>query len=138
MRYYLIFKRTGDPNTKANYPSYITEHKDVAEDFCEEYPEFYYDERDTGSFISTTGLSSAVYDDSCLGKGLYSDIVCPYCGAKHFRLDGCESTAMYCPTIIKDGKVISKDHNTVTEYFRCQECGKRFKKVGNEIEKIGE
>lgn len=61
-------------------------------------------------------------------QGLYSDVKCPYCGAKHFMEKYSISDSVYRPTIYKDGKVISpiKDEG-ITTTFECLDCGKEFK-----------
>jgi len=138
MKYYLIFKHTGNPRTKAIYPSYIVEHKNIAIDFCKEYHEFYYEERDDGSYITTTPAISSVADINPLSRGLENETKCPYCGARHFIIGGGMCTAMYCPTIMKDGKVISEDHNIYTQEYECLECHKRFKSVNGKVMKYEE
>ena len=42
---------------------------------------------------------------------------------------------MYCPTIVKDGKVVSKDNNISTTEYLCLECGKTFKVVNGEVKR---
>ena len=76
------------------------------------------------------------FDVNSYSTGLYSDIKCPYCGKSHFRVGGSITTAMYCPTIIKDGKVVSVDGNTSTTEFYCLECEKTFKQVSKNGESV--
>ena len=162
MKYYLIFKHTGEPDTKFNYPTYIVEHEYVAKAFCKEYNEFYYEERDDGNqYLITPSIGTITYNEddgltlltpegfaaverrleeeahdvNPLSRGLNYDVKCPYCGARHFMIGGGMSTCMYCPTIMKDGKVISKHHNIYTEEYECLECHKRFKSVNGKIMK---
>lgn len=56
-------------------------------------------------------------------EGLYSDIKCPKCGAKHFVVGPSTTTCVYYPPIIKDGKNINPDRNTCTNHYECMECG---------------
>lgn len=159
MKYYLIFKHTGSPHTKSIYPSYIVERESTAINFCKEYSEFYYEEREDGHYIlATSGLSTIgdsielakpadintptfktlennIYDVNPLSKGLFDDIKCPHCGASYFQVGRSSSTAMYCPTIVKDGKVVSKDRNIYTTEYYCLECGKTFKVVNGEVKR---
>lgn len=60
------------------------------------------------------------------GRGLFSNYRCPNCGESYFSIDYTTSTLMYCPTIIKDGKVVSHDGNTTTEVCTCHNCHKKF------------
>lgn len=53
-------------------------------------------------------------------------ITCPKCGKSYFQYLYSTTTLMYCPTIIKDGKVISYDTNKSTDYLKCLECGEEF------------
>lgn len=133
MKYYLIFKKT-EFGSKASLPSFAVERESTAKGFCEEFSDFYYEERDDGCYIAPTTQtldykkSGTDFNnlDIFKPKGLYDDIKCPHCGASYFRIGASWSTAMYCPTVIKDGKVISKDHNTVTTEYECLNCGKTF------------
>ena len=66
-------------------------------------------------------------DNCCAeGKGLHDGIKCPYCGECYYREDYSTSTCMYCPPIIKDGKLISDDANTTTTHCHCLNCGEDF------------
>lgn len=60
------------------------------------------------------------------GRGLFSNYRCPNCGESYFSIDYTTSTLMYCPTVIKDGKVVSHDCNTTTEVCTCHNCHKKF------------
>ena len=51
---------------------------------------------------------------------------CPHCGKSHFVINYCITTAMYCPVVIKDGKVVSEDTNKTTSHCTCLECKKDF------------
>ena len=64
--------------------------------------------------------------DNYEAKGLLGEIKCPYCNESYFSIDYTTSTLMYCPTIIKDGKVVSHDGNTTTEVCTCHNCHKKF------------
>ena len=61
------------------------------------------------------------------GEGIYDDIKCPKCGAKHFEVGPSYCTAVYYPTIIKDGVNIATDRNKSTTSYTCCECGHRWK-----------
>lgn len=60
------------------------------------------------------------------------NIKCPHCGESYYREDYSTVTCMYCPTIIKDGKVISRDNNTHTRHCHCLNCGKEFSYIEGE------
>jgi len=60
---------------------------------------------------------------------------CPYCNESYYTEKYTMSTAMYCPTVIKDGKVISNDCNIHTTVCECKNCGKEFKIVNGKVEK---
>ena len=53
----------------------------------------------------------------------YLDITCPKCGQSYFTVRYSTSTAMWSPTIIKDGKVISSNPNYETHHCQCIACG---------------
>ena len=55
-----------------------------------------------------------------------TNIKCPHCGASYYMELYSMTTALGCPTVIKDGKVISKNPNTVTRTCKCLNCGKTF------------
>lgn len=59
--------------------------------------------------------------------GIYDNITCPKCGAKHFEIGSGYCTAVYYPTIIKDGVNINSDHNKSVTTYTCCECGHRWK-----------
>lgn len=52
--------------------------------------------------------------------------VCPHCGKSYYREDYSTSTCMYCPPIIKNGKVISEDKNISVKHCHCLNCDKDF------------
>ena len=141
MKFYLIFEAS-QPGTKRTRPTFIVWDKAVAKAICKEFHCFYYEERETESESDTlTYIEHSDYfggNITPFSKGLFSDISCPHCGAKHFIVGGSSSTAMYCPTIVKDGKVISEDRNISTTEYRCLECGKTFKTVNGKVEKIND
>lgn len=60
-------------------------------------------------------------DEKSLGK-----YRCPHCGESYYRVDSTTSTAVYCPRVYKDGKLISHDSNTITEHCSCLACGQHF------------
>ena len=58
--------------------------------------------------------------------GIYSNIKCPKCGAKYFEVGSSYCTAVYYPTIIKDGVNINPDRNKSVTTYTCCECGHRW------------
>lgn len=56
----------------------------------------------------------------------YLDIRCPKCDASYFTIRYSTSTAMWSPTIIKDGKIISNNPNYETHHCQCIACGAFF------------
>ena len=56
----------------------------------------------------------------------YLDIKCCKCGASYFTIRYSMSTAMWSPTVIKDGKIISYNPNHETHYCQCIACGAFF------------
>ena len=56
----------------------------------------------------------------------YLDIRCPKCNQSYFTIRYSTSTAMWSPTIIKDGKVISSNPNYETHHCQCIACGAFF------------
>lgn len=56
----------------------------------------------------------------------YLDITCPKCGSTYYAIRYSTSTAMWSPTIIKDGKVISSNPNYETHHCQCIVCGAFF------------
>lgn len=143
MKYYLIFEFTGSPTTKRNRPTYIVERESTAKSFCKEFSNFYYEEREDDVYCTTTlgdSIFKIEHSDFCgeitpHSHDLFADIECPYCGAKHYKVGGSSSTAMYCPIIVEDGKVVSKDRNIYTTEYHCLDCGKTFKSVNGKVEK---
>lgn len=57
------------------------------------------------------------------GPGIYDNIKCPKCGAKYFEVGASYCTAVYYPTIIKDGVNINPDRNKSITTYTCCECG---------------
>lgn len=58
--------------------------------------------------------------------GIYDNIKCPKCGAKHFEIGPCYCTAVNYPTIIKEGVKVNSDHNRFVTTYTCCECGHRW------------
>ena len=58
--------------------------------------------------------------------GIYNNIKCPKCGAKYFEVGSSYCTAVYYPTIIKDGVDINPDRNKSVTTYTCCECGHRW------------
>ena len=57
---------------------------------------------------------------------IYDNIKCPECGAKYFEVGPSYCTAVYYPTIIKDGVNINPDLNKSVTTYTCCECGHRW------------
>lgn len=53
-------------------------------------------------------------------------IRCPYCDESYYEINYSTSTAMYCPTIYKNGEIISQDSNYHNDNCTCLACGKKF------------
>ena len=62
-----------------------------------------------------------------------SSLACPYCGKSHFTMGPTISTCLYSPTVVKEGKVISKDPNSHTTQCHCLECDKDFLIVNGKV-----
>lgn len=130
MRYFIIKEKLYDGQGVSRLICAV-EREEIARDLCERYPSLFYEE-------AHYSIPDAVDLNECLTindrfaskvepKGFYDDIVCPHCGAKHFSLDYCTSTALHIPSIVKDGKIVESSlHNTVTQHCTCMECGKTF------------
>ena len=58
--------------------------------------------------------------------GIYNNIKCPKCGAKYFEVGSSYCTAVYYPTIIKDGVDINPNRNKSVTTYTCCECGHRW------------
>ena len=56
----------------------------------------------------------------------YLDVTCPKCNAAYFSVNYTTSTLMFCPTIVKDGQVVSSNPNYTTYNCQCIACGARF------------
>lgn len=63
------------------------------------------------------------------GDSLYAGIECPKCGAKHFEVGSSYCTAVYYPTIVKDGVSINPERNSYTTSYTCCECGHRWEET---------
>ena len=125
MKYFEIREKLGENLSNLKF---IVERESTAKDICKRYPNLMYEEYDDGQYIFSTAAYSTILGDDSTDKSsaMYKDIKCPNCGASHFRVNSSWSTAMYCPVIVKDGQVISKDHNIITAEYECLECGKIF------------
>lgn len=144
---YGFYTRTGEV---------INAHPDVNEimSFLDEdvdhFKVWIYDDKDVdirGNEINVKRIRCCIYlergnedtfsDINPLSKGLYDDIACPYCGAKHFAVGYMMTTAMYCPTIIKDGKDVTVNRNHSTTHCTCCECHREFTlDENNKVSKI--
>ncbi len=60
---------------------------------------------------------------------------CPYCNESYYTEKYTMSTAMYCPTVIKDGNVISNNYNIHTTVCQCLSCYKEFFIRNGKVEK---
>lgn len=56
----------------------------------------------------------------------YLDVTCPKCGQSYYSINYTTSTLMFCPTIVKDGQVVSSNPNYTTYNCQCIACGARF------------
>lgn len=56
----------------------------------------------------------------------YLDVTCPKCGQSYYSINYTTSTLMFCPTIVKDGQVVSSSPNYTTYNCQCIACGARF------------
>lgn len=56
----------------------------------------------------------------------YLDVTCPKCGQSYYSVNYTTSTLMFCPTIVKDGQVVSSNPNYTTYNCQCIACGARF------------
>lgn len=56
----------------------------------------------------------------------YLDVTCPKCGQSYYSVNYTTSTLMFCPTIVKDGQVVSNNPNYTTYNCQCIACGARF------------
>lgn len=56
----------------------------------------------------------------------YLDVACPKCGQNYYSVNYTISTLMFCPTIVKDGQVVSSNPNHTTYNCQCIACGTRF------------
>lgn len=75
------------------------------------------------------------YHDPLYKKG-WEFYVCPHCGESYYRIDYQTSTAMYCPPVYKDGKLISHDCNTTIDHCSCLACGHHFEVKNGKQEKV--
>ena len=117
----------------------VHEIMDYLDDEVFRFKVWIYDDKDTdiqGKEFDVKRIRCCIYlgrmDEETItdinpeAKGLYDNIRCPYCGANHFALGYSVTTAMYCPTIIKDGKDVSVNKNQSTTHCTCCECHRDF------------
>ena len=52
--------------------------------------------------------------------------LCPNCKKSYYRVDGSDVTAMYYTPVYKDGVLISRDPNIITNHCTCLACGTKF------------
>lgn len=73
-------------------------------------------------------MNKAIEDNDFLKilRSVNDIIKCPNCGESYYTELYHTATAIYSPTVIKDGKVVSKDPNFYTTHCRCLACGKDF------------
>ena len=64
-------------------------------------------------------ILDAMIDPSTMHK-------CPHCKESYYQIKYSTSTALCCPTVIRNGKIISEDINTHTDFCVCLNCGKDF------------
>lgn len=70
-------------------------------------------------------------------EGLHPDLVCPYCGARHYEEGMTMQSLAYVPRIYKDGILQdTPDPNWTVTHYRCLECGKQFETKNGEVQKI--
>ena len=56
----------------------------------------------------------------------YLDIKCCKCGSTYYAIRYQTSTAMWSPTIIRDGHIVSSNPNYTTYHCQCIACGAMF------------
>ena len=123
MKYYVI----SEILEKSEYgtlvkPFCVVQDELIAKDLCEKNPNYEYVENELNADLCPASLS-----DDCESKGLYDDVVCPYCGAKHFSMGYTTSTALYVPQIFINGKLVDNGiKNHTTTHCHCCNCGKDF------------
>lgn len=70
-------------------------------------------------------------------EGLHPDLVCPYCGARHYEEGMTMQSLAYVPRIYKDGILQDTPNpNWTIIHYRCLECGKAFETKNGKIQKI--
>ena len=70
-------------------------------------------------------------------EGLHPDLVCPYCGARHYEEGVTMQSLAYVPRIYKDGILQDTPNpNWTIIHYRCLECGKQFETKNGKIQKI--
>ena len=104
----------------------------------QEHDEAILDEADSLTNISCDGLTPLPNETTCEltvdhllnmvegARSIYDNIKCPKCGAKYFEVGPSYCTAVYYPTIIKDGVNINPDLNKSVTTYTCCECGHRW------------
>ena len=98
----------------------------------------YVDSTDTLSTITCDRLVPLSNETTCKtsvdhlmdmvegARSIYDNIKCPKCGAKYFEVGPSCCTAVYYPTIIKDGVNINPDRNKSYTTYSCCECGHKW------------
>lgn len=76
--------------------------------------------------VSAASEESFVGDVNPLSKGLYDDIRCPFCGAKHFTINYTTSTLVHSPVVVTDGQAEIIGGNKTTTHCTCLNCMKEF------------
>ena len=101
----------------------------------QEHDEAIFDVTDSLATISCDRLTPLTNETTCDlnvdhlmnmvegAGGIYDNIKCPKCGAKYFEVGPSYCTAVYYPTIIKDGVNINPDRNKSVTTYTCCECG---------------
>jgi DNA-directed RNA polymerase subunit RPC12/RpoP len=70
-------------------------------------------------------------------EGLHPDLVCPYCGARHYEEGATMQSLAYVPRIYKDGILQDTPNpNWTITHYRCLECGKQFETKNGKIQKM--
>lgn len=146
---YGFYTRSG--NTLNAHPD-VHEIMEYLDEDISRFTVWIYDDKDTdiyGKEFDIKRIRCCIYLDrdnedgmaasiaNPLSKGLFDDIQCPYCGAKHFRLGATMTAAIHIPTVIKDGKVVPHGNAPRTTQCTCLECDKNFTiDENNEVHKI--
>ena len=137
---YGIYKSNNEP---LNAHPTINEMMQYVDREVKSFDVFIYDDTENGNKVKRIRCCISLVDDELTiptplpdninglfykspQTNIYSDASCPYCGSKHYVLGYGVTTAMYCPPVVKDGKIICEDGNITTHHCTCCECGKEF------------